>query len=141
MTNYVKHILPGFEIRKVQGDGLCMLYTFVEGIFRLRDVYKSIPDVQEVLKIQLDKNKEHYSDFSADTKDIMVEFETIMKDPLNFYDPDTTDFFWSALGDASKVNVTVDQMTQSVGLLICQTKKIPSRKFFILQEVFTDLLY
>ena len=86
-----------------------MLYTFVEGIFRLRDVYKSIPDVQEVLKIQLDKNKEHYSDFSADTKDIMVEFETIMKDPLNFYDPDTTDFFWSALGDASKVNVTVFQ--------------------------------
>ena len=91
-------MLPGFEIRKVQGDGLCMLLDFVEGIFHLRDVYKSIPDVQEVLKSQLEKNKEHYSDFSADTKDIMVEFETIMKDPLNFYDPDTTDFFGVPLG-------------------------------------------
>ena len=102
-------MLPGFEIRKVQGDGLCMLLDFVEGIFHLRDVYKSIPDVQEVLKSQLEKNKENYSDFSADTKDIMVEFETIMKYTLKFYDPDTTDFFWSALGDASKVNVTVFQ--------------------------------
>ena len=75
----------------MQGDGLCILHAFVEGISHLLDVYKSIPDVQEVLKNQLEKNKEHYSHFSADTKDIMVEFETIMKDPLKFYGSDTTD--------------------------------------------------
>ena len=99
VTNYVKHMLPGFEIRRVQGDGLCTLHAFAEGIFHLSDVYRSIPDVQEVLKNQLEKNMEHYSHFSADTKDIIVEFETIIKDPLNFYDSDTTGLFLSALGD------------------------------------------
>ena len=84
VTNYVKHMLPGFEITWVQGDGLCILHAFVEGISDLLDVYKSIPDVQEVLKNQLEKNNEHYSHFSADTKGIMVEFEIIMKDSLKF---------------------------------------------------------
>ena len=68
----------------------------------------------------------------------MVEFETTMKDPLKFYDSDTTDLFLSALGDALKVVVIVfvinNQMTQSVGLLICQKKKNPSRKLCTLQE-------
>ena len=119
----------------MQRDGLCILHAFVEGIFHLLDVYKSIPDVPEGLKNQLEKNKEHYSHFSVDTKDIMVEFETIIKDPLKFYDSDTTDLFLSALGDAFKVNVIVFiQMTQSVGLLICQTKKVPLRKLCTLQE-------
>ena len=77
-------MLPGFEIRRVQRDGLCKLHAFVEGIFHLRDVYKSIPDVKKVLKNQLEKNKEHYSHFSADTKDFMVEFETRIKDLLRF---------------------------------------------------------
>ena len=93
----------------MQGDGLCILHAFVEGISHLLDFYKSIPDVQEVLKNQLEKNNEHYSHFSADTKDIMVEFEIIMKDPLKFYGSDTTDLFLSALGDALKVNVIVFQ--------------------------------
>ena len=60
-----------------------------------------------MLKNQLEKNKEHYFLFSADTKDIMVEFETIKKDPLQYYDSDTTNLFLSALGDACLVNVIV----------------------------------
>ena len=100
-------MLPGFEIRRVQGDGLCILHAFVEGIFYLLDVYKSIPDVQEVLKNPLEKSKEHYSHFSADSKDIMVEFETIMKDPV------TTDLFLSALEDAFKVNIIVFQSNEA----------------------------
>ena len=57
VTNYLNHMLPGFEIRRVHGGGLCILHAFVEGIFHLRDVYKSIPDVQEVLKNQLEKKQ------------------------------------------------------------------------------------
>ena len=64
----------------MQGDALCILNTFVEEIFRICDVHKSIPDVQEMLKNQLEKNEEHCSHFSADTKNIMVKFETIKKD-------------------------------------------------------------
>ena len=67
-------MLLGFEIRRVQGDGLCMLHAFIEGIFHIRDIYKSIPDVKEVMKNELEKNKEHYSHFSADAKDIVVEY-------------------------------------------------------------------
>ena len=127
ITNYVKHILPGFEIRRVRRDGLCILHAFVERIFHLHDVHKSIPDVQEVLKNQLEKNKKHYSHFSAETRDIIVESETIMKDPLKFYDYDSADLFLSAPGDAFKVNVIFfNQMTQSVGLLICKTKETPA---------------
>ena len=43
----------------MQGDGLCMLYAYVDEIFHLRVVCESIPDVQEMLKNQLEKNKEH----------------------------------------------------------------------------------
>ena len=73
-------MLPGFEIRRVQGDGLCILNAFVEEIFHIHDVHKSIPYVEEMLEKQLQKNKEHCSHFSADTKNIMVEFEMIKKD-------------------------------------------------------------
>ena len=92
-------MLPGFERGRMQEDGLCILYAFVKGIFHLRDVYECIPDVEEVLKNQLEKNKEHYSHFSGDAKDIMVEFETIMKDPLKFYDSDRFifEFPWGCL--------------------------------------------
>ena len=93
----------------MQGDGLCILHVFVEGIFHLCDVHKSIPDVQEVLENQSEKNKEHYSYFIAGTKDIMVEFEMIMKDPLKLYDSDTTDSFLSALTDAFEINAIVCQ--------------------------------
>ena len=85
------------------------LHAFVERIFHLRVVYKSIPDVQEVLLNQFEKNKEHYSHFSADTKDIIVEFETRARDPLILYDSDTTDLFLSILTEAFKVNVIVFQ--------------------------------
>ena len=40
------------------------------------DIDKSFPDVQEMLKNQLEKNKEQYFHFSSDTKDTMVELET-----------------------------------------------------------------
>ena len=42
VTNYVKHKLTGFKIRRMQGNGLCILHAFVEGIFHLREVHKSI---------------------------------------------------------------------------------------------------
>ena len=104
-------MLIGFEIRRVHGDGLCTPHAFVDGSFHLCNIYKSIPEkvVQEVLKNQLEKNKENYSHFSADTRDIMAKFETIMKDPLKFYDSNMTNLFLSALGDAFKVNVIVFQ--------------------------------
>ena len=50
-------------IKRVQGDGLCIRYAFVEGIFHLREVHKSITKSA--------KNP-HYS---VDTEDIMAEFE------------------------------------------------------------------
>ena len=92
-------MLPGFERGRVQEDGLCILHAFVIGIFHLRDVYECIPDVQEVLKNQLEKNKEHYSHFSDDAKDIMVEFEITMKDPLKLCDSDSFifEFPWRCL--------------------------------------------
>ena len=64
----------GIDIRRVQRDGLCILHAFIEGIFHIRDIYKSIPDVKEVMKNELEKKEEHYSQFSANTKDIMVEY-------------------------------------------------------------------
>ena len=39
----------------------------------------------------------------------MVEFETIMKDHLEFYDSDTTQLFLRTLGDVFKFNVIVFQ--------------------------------
>ena len=71
-----------------------------------------------MLKNQLEKNKEHYSHFSADTNDFMVEFETVMKDPLKSYDSYTTYLFLSALGDAFKVNVIVFQSNDAKGWVV-----------------------
>ena len=114
-------MLPGFEIR-VQGDGLCTLHAFVEGIFHLCNINKSIPHAQEVLQNQLEKNKELYSHFSADTKDIMVEFET-MKDPLKFYDSGPTDLFLTALGDDFKVNIIVFQSDDTMSWVVNLSNK------------------
>ena len=50
----------------MQANGFCILHVFGVGIFHLRDIHKTIPNVQEMLKNQLEKNKEHYSHFSAE---------------------------------------------------------------------------
>ena len=53
-------------MRRMQANGFCILHVFGVGIFHLRDIHKTIPNVQEMLKNQLEKNKEHYSHFSAE---------------------------------------------------------------------------
>lgn len=73
-----------------------------------------------MLKNPIEKNKEHCSHFSADTKDIMV-------DPLKFYDSDKTDLFLSAPGDVFKVNVIV---LQSVDARCCVVNLLNEENLF-----------
>ena len=40
VTNYVKHMLIGFEIRRVHGEGLCTLHAFVEDVTSIKVIQK-----------------------------------------------------------------------------------------------------
>ena len=44
VTNYVKHMLIGFEIRRVHGEGLCTLHAFVEDVTSIKVFQKNLTD-------------------------------------------------------------------------------------------------
>ena len=62
-----------------------------------------------MLRNQFEKSKEHYCHLNADTKDIILEFESIMKNLLTFYDSETTHLLFDCSCDAFKVYVIVFQ--------------------------------
>ena len=101
--------MPGHKIYPVQGDGLCILHAFSEGMFWLRGFRIPVDEMKSALKDQLTTFKPYYSNFSESTIDIVDELDRIFKSPLENYDSDTTDLFLAALSDIFEVNVVVFQ--------------------------------
>ena len=103
---YVEEKLPDYEIRRVSGDGLCVLRSFK--VCTEAATGQSIPleDIKQKLKGEMSLN--YYRTFLPNV-DINNEVEKLLLDPLRCYHSKICDVFLLVLGYTYRVNVRICQ--------------------------------
>ena len=106
---YVTETLPGYEIKHVAGDGLCILRSFKEAVKAVSDITVSIEDLQLYLRREILHRFEFYREFLTETCDLLKELDIFLSNPLKFYNSEVVDIFLLALVNAYEVNTVVLQ--------------------------------
>ena len=109
LMQYVTETLPGYEIKHVAGDGLCILRSFKEAVKAVSDITVSIEDLQLYLRREILHRFEFYREFLTETCDLLKELDIFLSNPLKFYNSEVVDIFLLALGNAYDVNTVVLQ--------------------------------
>ena len=65
---YVTETLPGYEIKHVAGDGLCILRSFKEAVKTVSDITVSIEDLQLYLRREILHQFEFYREFLTELR-------------------------------------------------------------------------
>lgn len=105
---YVGERMPDFHIKKVQGDGLCILRSFQECL-RSHGEYYPIEKLLESLRSEMLREHAFYKEFAASHINILEELDNFLKEPLQYYNSDTCDTFLMALGNALKCKTVIFQ--------------------------------
>ncbi len=100
--------MPDHFIKKVQGDGLCILRSFQECLRSNGENY-SIEKLLERLRSEMLKNYDFYKEFTASHINILAELDNFLQNPLQYYNSDTCDTFLMALGNALKYKTVILQ--------------------------------
>ena len=101
--------MPGYAIKHVAGDALCILRSFKEAVKTVSDITVSIEDLQLSLRREILHRFEFYREFSIETCDLLKELDNFLSNPLKFYNSEVVDIFLLALGNAYEVNTVVLQ--------------------------------
>ena len=109
LMQYVTETLPGYAIKHVAGDGLCILRSFKEAVKVVSEITGSIEYLQLSLIREIFHRFEFYREFSTETCDLLKELDIFLSNPLKFYNSEVADIFLLALGDAYEVNTVVLQ--------------------------------
>ena len=109
LMQYVTETLPGYAIKHVAGDGLCILRSFKEALKAVSDITVSIEDLQLSLKREILHRFEFYREVSTETCDLLKELDIFLPNPLKFCNSEVVDIFLLALGNAYEVNTVVLQ--------------------------------
>ena len=88
---YIATEKPGFVVKKVCGDGLCIITSFQEGFLYWYKENISINTLKEQLRGEFLFKYEFYSQFSAAEVNILEELDEFLKNPLKYYNSDTVD--------------------------------------------------
>ena len=67
--------MPGYAIKLVVGDGLCILRPFKEAVKAVSDITVSIEDLQLSLRREFLHRFEFYREFSTETCDLLKELD------------------------------------------------------------------
>ena len=106
---YVTETMPGYAIKHLAGDGLCILRSFKEAAKAVSDITVSIEDLQLSLRHEILHRFEFYREFSTETCNLLKELDISLSNPLTFYNSEVADIFLLALGNAYEVNTVVLQ--------------------------------
>ena len=101
--------MPGYAIKHVAGDALCILRSFKEAVKTVSDITVSIEDLQLSLRREILHRFEFYREFSIETCDLLKELDNFLSNPLKFYNSEVVDIFLLALVNAYEVNTVVLQ--------------------------------
>ena len=105
---YVQEEMPAYEIIRVAGDGLCILWAFKEYTEVATGKEVAMDDIKE--KLRKEMSDTFYQTFPLSAKlCVQDEVERFLTHPLGSYDRETCDMFLAALGNVYKVNIKIYQ--------------------------------
>ena len=107
MDSFIEINLPGYKIKPVPGDGLCMVNLFLEALTHVTGNQTTRKDVISQLRRELLTKFDFYKMFSSKDIDILIELDKFLESPLTYFNESTSDLFLAALGNACKVNIIV----------------------------------
>ena len=113
LERYINEKKPGYIIKKVSADGLCIIRSLQEDlkIFYQDDV--TIEEVLAKLRSEVLHNYNFYSEFSSNEVDILTKLDNFLKNPLKYYNSDRVDLFFMALGNAYQCRIVVYECTET----------------------------
>ena len=88
--------LPGYDIKSVAGDGMCILHLFVEGLQRIDNKF-TLSEAKSSLRGELISNHAYYKDFSPDKISILDELQLFLYSPMEYYNINNVHLFFYTL--------------------------------------------
>ena len=133
MESYVRLFHPNGFIKKVVGDGFCVIRAFQEGLSNCYNENHKLCDVRAALRSEILRNFEEYSTFSSDRVNVLIELDRFLANPLQYYNSDTADLFLTALGKSYACNTIVYRCTgKDAGRLLITQKNITRKRYTLL---------
>ena len=106
---YVQEEMPAYEIIRVAGDGLCILWAFKEYTEVATGKEVAMDDIKEKLRKEM-SDTFYQTLFPLNAKlCVRDEAERFLIHPLGSYDSEICDMFLAALGNAYNVNIKIYQ--------------------------------
>ena len=102
---YIEERLPGYQIKAVKGDGMCILYSFREALDSI-DITVTAEEIKSILNLELSKNK-GYDNFTTSRVNISNKLQLFLNSSMTYYNADTTDLFLFALGNFFDINIAI----------------------------------
>ena len=103
---FINDKLPGYEIKPVAGDGMCIFHSFAEGLRRIGNKV-TLSEAKSSLKGELASNHAYYKDFSPDDICLLDELQLFLDSPMEYYNINTVDLFLCGLSNVFQVDVLV----------------------------------
>ena len=99
LQSYIDEMMPGYFLKRIAGDGLCIISSFKEGLSSVgREV--STEFLLDTLRSEVLQKFDFYRGFCEENVNILLELDNFLKNPLQYYNTDTCDTFLIALGNA-----------------------------------------
>ena len=98
---------PNGFIKKVLGDGFCVIRAFQEGLSIFYNENHRLCEVKAALRSEMLRIFDEYSAFFSDKVNALTELDRSLANPLQYYNSDTVDLFLIALGNNYACNKIV----------------------------------
>ena len=113
LERYINEKKPGYIIKKVSADGLCVIRSFQEGLEICYQDDVTIEEVIAKLRREVFHNYNFYSKFSSNEVNMLTEVDNFLKNPLKYYNSDTVDLFLIALDNAYQCRIVVYECVET----------------------------
>eukprot|EP00112_Aurelia_sp_Birch-Aquarium-sp1_P005421 Seg1616.2 transcript_id=Seg1616.2/GoldUCD/mRNA.D3Y31 product="hypothetical protein" protein_id=Seg1616.2/GoldUCD/D3Y31 len=108
LQDYIDEQMPNYYLKKITGDGLCILSSFNEGLRSLGENV-TIEFLMDTLRSEILQNFTFYKGFCRENVDLLLELDSFLKHPLQYFNTDSCDTFLMAIGNAMKCNTIILQ--------------------------------
>ena len=104
-TAYIEETLLGYQIKAVEGDGMCILHSFREALDCV-GIEVTLEEIKPILKLELSANKD-YGNFATSGVNISNELQLFINSSMTYYNADATDLFLFAFGNFFVIKIVI----------------------------------
>ena len=112
LKEFISQYYPGYVIKPVKGNGLCIINSFVE---MLRDNSWEVNEdgVLTMMRSEILQNFAHYDKFSTNESNLLSVLDNYLKDPLKSYMMNAVDIFVHAISTALSSRTIIFQCDEN----------------------------